>query len=230
MTNKTNFATFIKEKRSALSLTQEQLADQLGVLSTTVSKWERGITYPDITIISSICKALNISEHELMTASDEAFLTRFDGKFSLRTQGLLMRDGCVLLQSDTREKYADGGYATPGGQVRFGETAAQALARRFKQETGYEITVGNLAWTEENFYTWEGKAIQQVALMFHLHVCELLPEKDFFGAQDAPHLRFHWVPLEQLDSMTVYPENLRELLHSDARHVVRISMQHETYT
>ncbi|MCL2531331.1 MAG: helix-turn-helix domain-containing protein [Oscillospiraceae bacterium] len=221
MTNKTNFAAFIKEKRSALSLTQEQLADRLGVLPTTVSKWERGITYPDITIISAICKALNVSEHELMTASDQAFLTHFDGKFSLRTQGVLVRDGCVLLHSDTR--YADDGYATPGGQVRFGETAAQALARRFKQETGFNITVGELAWTEENFYTWQGKAIQQVALMFHLHMREPLPQEEFPGAEDAPHLRFHWVPLENLDSMIVYPENLRELLRGDMKHVVRIS-------
>ncbi|MCL2446567.1 MAG: helix-turn-helix domain-containing protein [Oscillospiraceae bacterium] len=223
MTNKNNFAAFIKEKRNALSLTQEQLADQLGVLPTTVSKWERGVTYPDITIISAICKVLNISEHELMTASDEAFLTRFDGRFSLRTQGVLARNGCVLLQSDTREEYADCGYATPGGQVRFGETAAQALARRFREETGFDITVGELAWTEENFYTWQGKAIQQVALMFHLHAHEPLPQGDFHGAEDAPHLRFHWVPLEKLGGMTVYPENLRELLQNNTKHVVRIS-------
>jgi len=221
MTNKSNFAAFIKEKRTALSLTQEQLADLLGVLPTTVSKWERGITYPDITIISAICKALNISEHELMTASDQAFLTHFDSKFSLRTQGVLVRDGCVLLQSDTREEYADCGYATPGGQVRFGETAAQALARRFTQETGFNITVGDLAWTEENFYTWQGKAIQQVALMFHLHMREPLPQVDFLGAQEAPHLRFHWIALQQLDNITVYPPNLRELLRGDMNHVVR---------
>ncbi|MCL2194723.1 MAG: helix-turn-helix domain-containing protein [Oscillospiraceae bacterium] len=229
MTNKQNFAAFIKEKRSTLSLTQEQLADRLGVLPTTVSKWERGITYPDITIISDICKALDISEHELMTASNEAFLTHFDSKFSLRTQGVLVRDGCVLLQSDTREEYA-GNFATPGGQVRFGETAAQALTRRFKQETGFDITVGELAWTEENFYTWEGKAIQQVALTFHLRIRDALPQQDFAGAADAPHLRFHWVPLDQLDNTTVYPENLRELLQNATTHVVRISTPTPAYT
>jgi len=32
-------------------------------------------------------------------------------------------------------------YALPGGQIRFGETAAEALARRFAQETGAVITV-----------------------------------------------------------------------------------------
>lgn len=38
---------------------------------SAVSKWERGISYPDITLVSAICSALGISEHELITASDD---------------------------------------------------------------------------------------------------------------------------------------------------------------
>lgn len=36
-----------------------------------MSKWERGISYPDITMISGICEVLHISEHELCTASED---------------------------------------------------------------------------------------------------------------------------------------------------------------
>ena len=38
---------------------------------SAVSKWERGISYPDITLVTAICSALEISEHELITASDD---------------------------------------------------------------------------------------------------------------------------------------------------------------
>ena len=41
----------------------------LFVTEGAVSKWERGISYPDITLISDICRVLDISEHELITAS-----------------------------------------------------------------------------------------------------------------------------------------------------------------
>lgn len=38
---------------------------------SAVSKWERGISYPDITLVTAICSVLGISEHELITASDD---------------------------------------------------------------------------------------------------------------------------------------------------------------
>ena len=36
-----------------------------------VSKWERGTSYPDITLIADICRVLNISEHEFITATND---------------------------------------------------------------------------------------------------------------------------------------------------------------
>ena len=43
----------------------------LFVTEGAVSKWERGISYPDITLISDICRVLDISERELITASTD---------------------------------------------------------------------------------------------------------------------------------------------------------------
>ncbi|MCL2512957.1 MAG: helix-turn-helix domain-containing protein [Oscillospiraceae bacterium] len=71
MVDKFDFAKFIKEKRNEKNLTQEQLANMLFVSATAVSKWERGVTYPDITLISKICEILEISEHEFVTACDD---------------------------------------------------------------------------------------------------------------------------------------------------------------
>lgn len=71
MEDKKNFGKYITEKRKAVGLTQEELANRLYVIPTTVSKWERGITYPDITMIINLCKELHISEHEFFTACDD---------------------------------------------------------------------------------------------------------------------------------------------------------------
>ncbi|MBE6532322.1 MAG: helix-turn-helix transcriptional regulator [Ruminococcaceae bacterium] len=71
MTDKKSFGAFIKEKRTEKNYSQRDLAEMLFVTEGAVSKWERGVSYPDITMISEICRALDISEHELITASTD---------------------------------------------------------------------------------------------------------------------------------------------------------------
>ena len=69
MTDKKTFGSFIKVKRTEKKYSQKDLAEMLFVTEGAVSKWERGVSYPDITLISDICRVLDISEHELITAS-----------------------------------------------------------------------------------------------------------------------------------------------------------------
>lgn len=76
MENKKEFGKYISEKRKEVNLTQEELASKLYVLPSTISKWERGVTYPDITVITTLCKELNISEHEFFTACDDTLQTK----------------------------------------------------------------------------------------------------------------------------------------------------------
>ena len=71
MQDKETLGAFIKQKRIEKNLTQSQLAQKLYVTKFAVSKWERGISYPDISLIQSICAALEISKHELLTASSD---------------------------------------------------------------------------------------------------------------------------------------------------------------
>ncbi len=71
MQDKITFGKFIQSKRKEARISQKVLAERLYVTESAVSKWERGISYPDITMISEICSALNITEHELCTASDD---------------------------------------------------------------------------------------------------------------------------------------------------------------
>ena len=71
MTDKKTFGSFIKSKRTEKNYSQKDLAEMLFVTEGAVSKWERGVSYPDITLISDICRVLDISEHELITASTD---------------------------------------------------------------------------------------------------------------------------------------------------------------
>ena len=59
--------TTIKRLREAKGITQQQLADEIGVSSKAVSKWETAKGLPDITLIESLAKALGVSVMELMS-------------------------------------------------------------------------------------------------------------------------------------------------------------------
>ena len=59
---------FIAQKRKEKNLTQEQLAEILGVSNKTVSKWECGKCMPDYNVVQSLCDELGITIAELMDA------------------------------------------------------------------------------------------------------------------------------------------------------------------
>ena len=56
----------IKSLRESRNLTQAELAEQLGVSSKTVSKWETAKGLPDITLLQPLAAALGVSVIELM--------------------------------------------------------------------------------------------------------------------------------------------------------------------
>ena len=57
---------FIALKRRQKNLTQEQLAEKLGVSNKTISKWETGKCMPDYVIVKSLCEELEITVAELL--------------------------------------------------------------------------------------------------------------------------------------------------------------------
>lgn len=60
------FGAFIAAQRKAKGLTQKQLADRLSVTDKAVSKWERGLGFPDIKLLEPLSQALDVSILELM--------------------------------------------------------------------------------------------------------------------------------------------------------------------
>ena len=60
------FNELIVELRKKQGLTQQQLAKKLNITDKAVSKWERGLSYPDITSISMLAKALGVDSAYLI--------------------------------------------------------------------------------------------------------------------------------------------------------------------
>lgn len=57
---------FIQEKRKKLNLTQRELAEKIGVTDKAISKWERGLGCPDVSLLELLSKELGCSILELL--------------------------------------------------------------------------------------------------------------------------------------------------------------------
>jgi len=78
MDNK-KFADLVIERRKKLNLTQKELALKLNVTDKAISKWERGKSLPDISLLSKLAEVLEISLLELMN-EDNAFVEELKQK------------------------------------------------------------------------------------------------------------------------------------------------------
>ena len=64
--NQIMIGKFIAERRKKVNLTQMQLAEKLGITDKAISKWERGVSMPDTSIMLELCDILCISVNELL--------------------------------------------------------------------------------------------------------------------------------------------------------------------
>ena len=138
-----------------------------------------------------------------------------DAVFSYRVAGICIREGNVLLQTTTG---ADRSFAFPGGHVAFGETNEQTLVREFREELGADIRVRELKWVAEIFFPWGKKPCHQICLYYMVDILDdRTPVQGVFTGREQMEgrdfeLEFHWVPLEQIEELEVYPTNATELL------------------
>lgn len=83
----------IKNFRLRRDLTQERLAELLGVTAQAVSKWETGASCPDISLLPQLSAVLGVTLDELFATSEETHLERIEQ---------MIEDGAVLGEDDFR--------------------------------------------------------------------------------------------------------------------------------
>lgn len=59
----------IYKLRKEKAMTQKQLADLMNISDKTISKWERGLGCPDISLLSELAKILDANIDELLTGN-----------------------------------------------------------------------------------------------------------------------------------------------------------------
>lgn len=80
----------IRTQRLRHNMTQEQLAETLGVSAQAVSKWETGLAMPDIAVLPALSARFGVTIDELFALTDEAHFARIEAM--IETEVLLSRE------------------------------------------------------------------------------------------------------------------------------------------
>ena len=88
---------YIAGKRKSLGMTQKQLAEKLGMSDKSVSKWERGVCLPDVSVYKKLCSIVIIVWH--IGKCKKIFL-------------LVRRRGDFICCLKSLEKYKESSYPT----------------------------------------------------------------------------------------------------------------------
>lgn len=98
-----NIHEIIRTRRTELGLTQEQLAGKLGVSAPAVNKWERGHSYPDITLLPVLARSLGVDLNTLLSFQED--LTEQEiGEFLNRLHEEGRQRGCAAAFAMAEEK------------------------------------------------------------------------------------------------------------------------------
>ena len=70
---------FIADERKRKGYTQKQLSEKLAISDKTISKWERGNGFPEVSLLLPLCNELEITVNELLSGervSEEEYLKK----------------------------------------------------------------------------------------------------------------------------------------------------------
>ena len=101
--NQHDIGLFIASKRKEQNLTQEQLAEKLGVSNKTVSKWETGKNMPDYSVVEQLCQVLNISVGELIAGKEKEQSednSSYEEKIALLSYKIKQLENCKTSQTE----------------------------------------------------------------------------------------------------------------------------------
>ena len=95
--DKESFGSFIAKLRRERKMTQQELAGQLHVTDRAVSKWERGLSYPDVTLLEPLAAALGIGMETLLTGQTPEAAPR-------ETESAALRSVLVISGEERRQR------------------------------------------------------------------------------------------------------------------------------
>ena len=145
---------------------------------------------------------------------DISFVTG-EGRFNYRVSAVILDEGRILAMHDERSPY----YYLPGGRVKMGERAEDAVLREVREELGIEARIELPLWLSQAFFIEDVDRtdFHELCLYFLVDASatDLLTRGDRFRGPELRHVHdFEWLPFERLKDEYFYPLFLKtEIFH-----------------
>ena len=136
---------------------------------------------------------------------DITFTTE-EGRFNYRVCAVLLDGGRILAMHDENSPY----FYLPGGRVKMGERAEDAVLREMWEELGIEARILRPLWLSQSFFNEDVTKVDfhELCLYFLLDASgtDLLTRGDRFRGSERRHVHdFAWLPFDRLKDEYFYP-------------------------
>ena len=144
-------------------------------------------------------------ENKRKNVLDISFVSGKD-KFNYRVCGILISNGKLLAMHDERSPY----FYLPGGRVKMGETAEEAIIREIEEELDFKPRILRPLWLNQGFFTEDvdGLCYHELCVYFLLDASDpsLLRRGERFTLQEGRHTHdFEWLAFDRLKDEYFYP-------------------------
>ena len=149
------------------------------------------------------------------------------GTFNYRVCAVMVHDGKLLAMRDERSPY----YYLPGGRVKLGETAEDAVLRELREELGIAAAIRRPLWLNQGFFTEDVDQLRyhELCLYFLMDFAgtDLLARGQSFRRDEGVHShQFTWLPFESLSDAYFYPIFLKkEIFHLPEAFTLRTEVE-----
>jgi len=199
----------ITDRRKALGLTQQALAEKLNISFQAVSKWENGISYPDVAILPKLASTLKVSIDSLLGYSSQS-LTEYEKRYNTEGYywGLSPNNLCyeIMCLKPPIKPYTVLDIGCGEGKD------AVFLARNGYNVTAFDISEQGLSKARE-LADHCGIKVD----FFKADICNFRLESDFDIIFSSGV--FHYIPQEQRKSVT---ESLKEHTTPNGINVINV--------
>lgn len=127
--------------------------------------------------------------------------------FNYRAAGVLIEKDHVLLHKQADDDH----WALPGGRVKVLEDSQTSIEREIKEELAFSVKVNHLLWFAECFFNYDDSQFHEIGLYYSLSSSNqsvTFSEGPFCG-EEGERLIYKWVPIDELETINLYPEFLK---------------------
>ena len=135
-------------------------------------------------------------------------------KFNYRVCAMIIAENKILAMHDERSPY----FYLPGGRVKMGETAEQAVVREVQEELGVTPKITRPLWLNQAFFTEDVDNLHyhELCIYFLVDISEttLLERGNVFTLTEGKHIHtFEWLEFDRLKDEYFYPLFLKKAIY-----------------